>query len=390
MLNTARKIALVIALGLLLTLAAVACGGQPTAGVAQAAGSTAALIPPTNVTVENTPEGHVIVKWDADAAPVHRVGWANVADTEAARDAGDWQEAFHFAETKRSADYTVKHLPGGQRYWFIVGASNRRSDGVVAWSQEGWKSLTTAVAAAPGGLTPQPTRPIPAGMVKVLAPIESVDINVAESYPPQYFAHVVSGLPNGCVEFYDYEETRSGNAITITVFNLEPAPSELIACAAIYRTHEFGVPLGTDFEPGETYTVTVNDVVKTFVAEGGPAGGDTDSDTYGEVVPAPIESVAIHVDTRPDGEDYLVVEYALPNGCYELHQSELSYEGGKIVVNILNYRTDRDGDGNPIGCEEIYLIEKERLLIGTDVRIGQVFEATVNGAKRTVTATAVP
>ena len=386
MMNAARKIALVIALGLLLTLTAVACGGQPTAGVAQAAGSTAALTPPTNVTVENTAEGHVIVKWKADGAPVHRVGWANVADTEAARDAGDWQEAFHFAETKRSGDYTIKRLPAGQRYWFIVGSANRRSDGVVAWTHEGWKSLTTTAVAAAGGPTPQPTRPIPAGMVKVLAPIESVAINVAESYPPQYFVHVVSGLPSGCVEFYGYEETRSGNTITITVFNLEPAPSEMIACAAIYLTHEFGVPLGTDFEPGETYTVTVNDVVKTFVAEGGPADGDA----HGEVVPAPIESVAIHVDTRPDGADYLVVEYALPDGCHELHTSELVYEGGKLAVNIMNYRTDYDKDGNPVACAEIYRTERETLLIGTDVRIGQVFEATVNGVQRAVTATAAP
>ena len=109
MMNATRKIALVIALALL-TLAAVACGGQPTAGVAQAAGSTAALLPPTNVTAQNTPEGHVIVKWDADAAPVHRVGWALASDVTAARAAGDWLEAFHFADTKRDTDYTIKYL----------------------------------------------------------------------------------------------------------------------------------------------------------------------------------------------------------------------------------------------------------------------------------------
>ena len=390
MMNATRKIALVVALALL-TLAAVACGGPPTAGVAQAAASTAALLPPTNVTAQNTPEGHVIVKWDADAAPFHRVGWALASDVTAARAAGDWLEAFHFADTKRDTDYTIKYLARGQKYWFIVGSLNYRFGSAVAWDEAGWKLRTTASVVAAAEPTPEPTRPIPAGMVKVKAPIESVEIIVAESYPPQYFAHVISGLPNGCVEFYDYEETRSGNAITITVFNLEPAPSNnTLACAAIYLTHELGVPLGTDFEPGETYTVTVNGVVKTFTAEGGPSDDGTDSDAYGEVVPAPIESVAIHVDTRPDGEDYLVVEYALPNACHELHQSELSYEGGKLLVNILNYRTDYDADGNPIACAEIYRTEKEMLLIGADVQIGQTFAATVNGVKRTVTATAVP
>ena len=115
--------------------------------------------------------------------------------------------------------------------------------------------------------TPEPTRIVPADMVKVPAPIESVEIIIAESYPPQYFVHVVSGLPNGCVEFYGYEESRSGNAVTITVTNLEPAPSEPVACAAIYLTHETSVPLGTDFRPGETYTVKVNEAVETFVAQ---------------------------------------------------------------------------------------------------------------------------
>ena len=115
--------------------------------------------------------------------------------------------------------------------------------------------------------TPEPTRVVPADMVKVPAPIESVEIIVAESFPPQYFALVVSGLPNGCVEFHGYEESRSGNAITITITNLEPEPSQPVACTAIYLTHEFSVPLGTDFQPGERYTVKVNDVIEEFVAQ---------------------------------------------------------------------------------------------------------------------------
>ena len=115
--------------------------------------------------------------------------------------------------------------------------------------------------------TPEPTRVVPVDMVKVPAPIESVEIIVAESFPPQYFAHIVYGLPNGCVEFYGYEESRSGNTVAITVTNLKPAPSEPVACAAIYLTQELSVPLGKDFRPGETYTVTVNEVVETFVAQ---------------------------------------------------------------------------------------------------------------------------
>ena len=52
---------------------------------------------PTNVTAENTTDGHVLVSWADDAAPVHRVGWTHDADFRAAEAAGDWLEAFHFA-----------------------------------------------------------------------------------------------------------------------------------------------------------------------------------------------------------------------------------------------------------------------------------------------------
>ncbi len=115
--------------------------------------------------------------------------------------------------------------------------------------------------------SPEPLRAVPDDMVKSLSPIESVEIRVAESFPPQYFVDVVSGLPNACVEFYGYEEHRTGGDIAITVYNLEPAPDQQIACAEIYTTHESVVPLGSDFQPGKTYTLRVNSAITTFVAQ---------------------------------------------------------------------------------------------------------------------------
>ena len=53
------------------------------------------------------------------------------------------------------------------------------------------------------GPTSQPTpgaAPEP-NLVVVAAPIESVEVIIAESFPPQYFLKVKSGLPNGCVRF---------------------------------------------------------------------------------------------------------------------------------------------------------------------------------------------
>jgi hypothetical protein len=99
------------------------------------------------------------------------------------------------------------------------------------------------------------------------APIDEVDILVRESFPPGYTAHIKSGLPSGCAKFESAQITgRSGNTITIAVKNTIPADKD-IACTAIYGTHESNVDLGQDFVSGQTYTVKVNDVTETFVAQ---------------------------------------------------------------------------------------------------------------------------
>ena len=117
----------------------------------------------------------------------------------------------------------------------------------------------------PPSSTPATDDPDETGMVQVAAPIDGVKINIAESFPPQYFVHVQSGLPNACHKFDKHEVSRAGEVINITVTNLKPL--EPLMCAEIYGTVESTIALGTDFEGGKTYTVRVNDVTVTFVAQ---------------------------------------------------------------------------------------------------------------------------
>ena len=104
------------------------------------------------------------------------------------------------------------------------------------------------------------------GMVEVLAPIESVEVLISESFPPQYMLVVVSGLPNGCVRFGSYDMTRDGDTIQVAVTNLQPADKSTV-CTMIYGTVEHTIALGSDFESGKTYTVEVNGLTTTFVAQ---------------------------------------------------------------------------------------------------------------------------
>ena len=99
-----------------------------------------------------------------------------------------------------------------------------------------------------------------------LAPIDELELIIRESFPPQYALKVVSGLPSGCAEYDRTDVTREGNTITVEVWNSvinDPA----VSCTMIYGMHEQTVELGTEFTPGEEYTVKVNDQVLTFTAQ---------------------------------------------------------------------------------------------------------------------------
>ncbi|MFQ5382466.1 MAG: hypothetical protein ACE5EF_12725, partial [Dehalococcoidia bacterium] len=99
------------------------------------------------------------------------------------------------------------------------------------------------------------------------APIDGIEILMRESYPVQYALQITSGLPNGCTEFDDLEWARSGNVIKVAVLNRVNDGGGTLACTEIYGLVESVVDLGTDFVSGETYTIFVNGVEETFVAQ---------------------------------------------------------------------------------------------------------------------------
>ena len=102
------------------------------------------------------------------------------------------------------------------------------------------------------------------------SPIESAEIMVLESVPPQYQLRVVSGLPkgSGCSQFNGYEIRRSeSNDIEVIVTHHEVA-DRMVMCTADFPIVETFVPLGSDFVSGEKYTVRVNsDKVTSFSAQ---------------------------------------------------------------------------------------------------------------------------
>ena len=108
---------------------------------------------------------------------------------------------------------------------------------------------------------------IPDGFVAEEAPIESVDIEILESFPPQYIVRITVGLPSGCVTFGTSAVKRDGRIVSIQMLNKRPADAEI--CTAIYGIEEIRVPLEGPFEPGVEFDVIVNgERYGTFVGQG--------------------------------------------------------------------------------------------------------------------------
>ena len=127
--------------------------------------------------------------------------------------------------------------------------------------------LAVLALASCAGAGPAP--PAAAGRAEVRAPIVSVALRVAESYPPQYFADVVSALPDGCTQFARFAARREGDSVFVDVFNTVPSDRSVM-CTMIYGERESAVPLGSDFRPGAAYTLDVNGTRQSFVSGDGP------------------------------------------------------------------------------------------------------------------------
>lgn len=106
-------------------------------------------------------------------------------------------------------------------------------------------------------------RPSPAGaddlLVEPIA-IESVEVSVLESFPPQAVAHVRGVLGDGCSELHSVRQERTDHAVTVTI--LRERPRDAI-CIQIARMYDESIRLEGTYPSGE-YVLHVNDFVTRF------------------------------------------------------------------------------------------------------------------------------
>ena len=211
-----------------------------------------------------------------------------------------------------------------------------------------------------------------------------MEINIAESFPPQYFLHVVSGLPSGYAKFNQYEMTRGGNEINVKVTNLVPAPDILVACTMIYGFHESNIALGSDFEGGQTYTVHVNDATETFVAQ----GASTPSEPEMVEAVAPIEAADLQASDGEPTEYTLVVISRLPRGssCSEFGGFEVVRDGDTVSVAVTNLEVAEQN----VECTADLPVVRTEIPLGIDFEPGVTYAVHVNDFTTSFTAGRAP
>ena len=106
---------------------------------------------------------------------------------------------------------------------------------------------------------------LPDGVTIVEAPIESAGVSIAESFPPQYFLQVVSGLSNGATTFGNFAVKRDGNVVAVSVTNYVRTDMPAIQ---LYGIHRSNIALGSEFTSGETYAIVINgEPITEFTAQ---------------------------------------------------------------------------------------------------------------------------
>lgn len=218
---------------------------------------------------------------------------------------------------------------------------------------------------------PAPGNPPPIELEEAVAPIEEVELVIAESNPPQYMLNIVSGLPSGCAKFNEYDVVRDGTGIDVTVTNLRPAPGQAVACTAIYGYHDGTVNLGSDFGTEETYTVSVKGLVtNAFVGMDDRALGMA-------VKQSPIEDWEL-LPSEVTGKDKLAIFSRLPLGstCSEFNGYHVTRPGPDEIEVTLTHREVVDTNTPCTADLPVVLTE---IPLEFNLAHGETFTFTING-----------
>lgn len=146
------------------------------------------------------------------------------------------------------------------------------------------------VGSTPTAVTPTETAevatPEPAEPIAALAPVDSIEIQIAESFPVQVFVRARGELPDGCTEIDQINTAETGSTFNVTITTLRPADA---LCTEAVVPFEEVVPLDVDGLPAGNYTVNVNGINGSFSLAVDNFISDEPTEAAATDTPAPAE-----------------------------------------------------------------------------------------------------
>ncbi len=211
-------------------------------------------------------------------------------------------------------------------------------------------------------------------MVNAPAPVQSVKVITTDTNITDVSLALVSTLPMGssCSSFAGYDVTRDGSFIRVTMTNLQVAPGVLAPCTADFGYVETTIPLGSDFEVGQTYRVIVNDkLTNEFVAR------NPDAQAM-KIALAPIEAVEILILESFPPQYNVVIASRLPLGssCSQHYGFDVARKfANNIEITVSNLEVAADN----VPCTRDLPVVQTTVPLGSDFQLDETYTVTVNG-----------
>lgn len=173
------------------------------------------------------------------------------------------------------------------------------------------------------------------------ATVESLEINILESYPVQAQAVVSGYLPDGCTELDEITVEREGDEFILTL-NTRRLTGD-VACTEALVPFEETIDLDiAGLEGG--FTVIAQDRTATFSLEGGgsayPIGEDDMKYTFGSR--ATLESMSVNIMESFPVQVSVSLQGYMPDGCTEIHRITSSRDGQVFTIEIETKRPTGD------------------------------------------------
>ncbi len=112
---------------------------------------------------------------------------------------------------------------------------------------------------------PTPTPPLKGEVVEGEAAVDSINVNIMESFPVQVMVVVRGDLSDGCTSISRSEQSDAGgNTILVRLYTARPAEA---MCTEAIVPFEENIPLDVLGLPAGEYTVDVNGQTATFRLE---------------------------------------------------------------------------------------------------------------------------